>query len=139
MGPYVSELLEGQYWSHLILALSSKRVIITMLDVFCSHTIRQKSLNVSCKGPCKVEILFVSRLVGFFASFADLSCDVGVVLSVAIAEIGVNVVAALLSVLQLQNHSRVVVGNDISISVLGLVDFQTWVIPSKLLTRLNAL
>lgn len=72
-----------------------------------------------------MEILFVSRLVGFFASFADLSCDVGVVLSVAIAEIGVNVVAALLSVLQLQNHSRVVVGNYISISVLGLVDFQT--------------
>jgi len=45
-----------------------------------------------------MEILYISRLVGFLASFADLSCDVGIVLSVAITEIRVNVVAPLLPV-----------------------------------------
>lgn len=34
------------------LDFSSRRVIITMVQVLCSHTILQKSLSVSGRGPC---------------------------------------------------------------------------------------
>ena len=53
MTPYDSVPLVGQYWSHLILDLSSSLVNITMVEDLCSQTIRQKSATVSGKGPYK--------------------------------------------------------------------------------------
>ena len=53
MTPYDSVPLVGQYWSHLILDLSSSLVNITMVEDRCSQTIRQKSATVSGKGPYK--------------------------------------------------------------------------------------
>lgn len=52
MCPYNEEPRAGQYWSHLIRDRSSSFVSITIVTVFSSQTIRQKSANVSGSGPC---------------------------------------------------------------------------------------
>ena len=44
-------------WSHLTRALSSSLVSITMVELRCSHTSRQKSASVSGSGPWVVNII----------------------------------------------------------------------------------
>lgn len=49
--------------------------------------------------------------------------NVGVLLSVSVAVVGVDVIAALNSVDHLQDDSRVVVGDDVRVAILWFVDF----------------
>ena len=62
MTPYDSVPLVGQYWSHLILDLSSSLVNITIVEDRCSQTIRQKSATVSGKGPYK-KVIYLAKII----------------------------------------------------------------------------
>ena len=63
MTPYDSVPLVGQYWSHLILDLSSSLVNITIVEDLCSQTIRQKSATVSGKGPYKKKVIYLATII----------------------------------------------------------------------------
>jgi hypothetical protein len=74
MAPYVSVPLVGQYWSHLMRVLSSNFVIITIVAERNSQHMRQKSANVSWRGPWKTTTLnYISYFsFGIFKFFVFL-------------------------------------------------------------------
>lgn len=70
---------------------------------------------------------------------AYLSCNVVVGFLVAINVVSVYVVRAWDTVQRPQNHARVVVGDDICITILRLVGVQVGILPGELVTRIDRL
>ena len=70
---------------------------------------------------------------------ADLSGDVGVLLSISVHVVCVDVVAADDAVERLQHDSRVIVRDHVRVAVLGLVHVEVRRVPGELLAGLNGL
>jgi len=70
---------------------------------------------------------------------SDLNGNVGVLLSISVHVVSVDVVAADDAVERLEHDSRVVVGDHVGVAVLGLVDVEVGRVPRELLARLDRL
>lgn len=68
-----------------------------------------------------------------------LGGDVGVLLAVAAHVVGVDVVRARHALYRRERETRVVVGDDVGVAVLGLVALHARVLPLELLARVDRL
>ena len=103
------------------LALSTSLVSMTIVPDRCSHTIRQKSANVSGNGPWNDEGFHINQpFIQIQEKHPYLCGDVRVLPPVAVAVVGVDVVGAGDAVHGLQHHAAVVVGDDVGVPEVGI-------------------